>query len=830
MLEEKVNQETIFQHMYQYAPIGVAILSLDGKWLKVNPALSRMFGYTELEMQQILYENCVLPEDRSGMDIMSGLINKDTVHEDFKQHFLRKDHSILNAFCHVILQRNEFDEPLYFISYITDITEKISHKLPETEEIVRLIPDKVQEIIFCISTDGNWDYCSPSSQELLGYRPSELIGRSNEELCHPEDLDTLHTLVDQDSGTALYRFRHKNGSYLWLETTVQKIAVDGAVSFLCVGRDITERKRIKDTLNEAERIAAIGSWEWDIINKKVELSDQVYRVCKLDRKSLDLAAFNILDFVDDCDRVDLARALRRALRGDPFNYEYRLSHNDGTIQYFHLRGVVSYNDLGRPVKMIGTIQDITERVEMEMKLQETVERYTSLKKYNHDAVISLDLNGHVIHGNIMAERLTGYNIKEMTGKNLTQFIVVQNLKEILMDSLKDVSSDNRIEYFKHKDGHLIEVMTTIAPIIINGKNVGFYIIAKDITEQKKLLIAKEAAESTNLAKSAFLAMMSHEIRTPMNGVIGMTDLLIDSPGLNEEQKDYVRIIRKSGETLLNIINDILDFSKVESGKTTLVHEPFRLQNAIEETLDLLNPKAVQKKLEMKYSMSPGVPKVLIGDSERLKQILFNLIGNALKFTFTGGVYIEIREIDSTKELVQLEFTIRDTGIGIPEDKANDLFEPFYQLDHFMTRKHEGTGLGLAISRKLVELMHGSIWLERNDQPGATFKFNVYFNRCDEDIADEDNAALSSTDQHLNLHILVGEDNETNQLVILKMLEKMGYQVDVAANGKEVLERVRQHHYDLIFMDVHMPELNGLEAAKAIKGMLPPNEVPIIVAV
>lgn len=832
MQGEDIDHNSIFEHMYQHAPIGVAIVSLQGKWLKINPALSHIFGYSELEMREITFEDISHPEDRTGFEKMSRLFNGQVMNNEIEQRFLRKDGSILYSSFHVSLVRNESGAPLYFISYVIDITDKkkAEQKLLDTEELYKLISNNAQEMIFYIAPDGRWNYCSPSVQVLLGYDPSELIGRNNEELYHPDDLNVLHQMVDQDIGVVQYRFRQKSGTYRWFETTVQRVTVANSVNFLCVGWDITERKRSEDILNEAERIAAIGSWEWDIKHKQIDLSDQVYRICKMDRDQLNIATFNILDFVDKSDRADLERALRRALKGSTFNYEYRLIHNDDTIQYFHLKGIVSYDDNGKPLKMIGTIQDITERIEMELKLQETVERYTSLKKYNHDAVISLDLNGNIVHGNMMAEKLTGYSIKEMAGMSLTRFTGVRNLNKILKDSLKETPSNHSIDYFEHKDGRMIEVITTIAPIIINQENVGFYVIAKDITEQKKLLIAKEAAESTNRAKSAFLAMMSHEIRTPMNGVIGMTDLLIDSPGLDEEQKEYVQIIRKSGESLLNIINDILDFSKIESGKTTLVHEPFRLQNVIDETLDLLNPKAVQKNLKMVYTMAPEIPKILIGDAERLKQVLMNLIGNALKFTFSGGVVMDIQQLESEEEQVQLEFTIQDTGIGIPNEKADGLFQPFYQLDHFMTRKHEGTGLGLAISRKLVEMMNGEIWREPSEQPGAIFKFTVIFDRAEMDIEDEDKASLSSLDQSNSLQILIGEDNETNQLVILKMLEKAGYQVDIASSGREVLELVQLKRYDLIFMDVQMPDMNGLEATRAIKEMFSLNEVPVIVAV
>lgn len=724
------NHYKIYEHLFEQVPIGMAIISCDGTWLKVNPSLSRLLGYSESELKELSFEHILHPQDIALMKSTAQLINHSGDNEAVELRFIRKDGTVLYTSNHVSLVRDQSGQPLYNVCYVVDVTDKRKdrQKILNSEGLYKLISDHV--------------------------------------------------------------------------------------------------------LNKIERIAAIGSWEWDIRNKRITLSEQVYRICKLEKDSLNLSAFHILDFVGESDRLDFKKSLRQALKGKSLNYEYRLVHEDGTVQYLQIRGITSY-DGRKPIKITGTIQDITERVEMEHKLQETIERYTSLKKYNHDAVISLDLNGNIIHGNMMAEKLTGYSIQEMAGMSLTRFVNVVNLGKILKDSINDASIDHRIDCFKHRDVHLIEVLTTIAPIIINQKNVGFYVIVKDITEQKKLLIAKEAAESTNRAKSAFLAMMSHEIRTPMNGVIGMTDLLMESTRLDEEQKEYVRIIRKSGESLLNIINDILDFSKIESGKTTMVYEPFRLRDVISETIDLFTLQVNEKKLDIVCTVAPDVPHVLIGDAERLKQVLINLIGNALKFTFEGGVNVNIQFIESIEPCVKLEFTVQDTGIGIPEDQAHYLFQPFYQLDHFMTRKHEGTGLGLAISQKLVEMMNGRIWLEPSAAPGATFKFTALFERGETELLEENEVEYNnypSLTDNRNLHILVAEDNETNQLVIKKMLEKQGHDVDIAFNGREVLQKAQLEHYDMIFMDIQMPEMNGIEAARVIKETSHPGQIPVIVAV
>jgi PAS domain S-box-containing protein len=491
------------------------------------------------------------------------------------------------------------------MTHLIDITERkeTEQKLLEVQDSYNLISENARDIIYFSTPDGVCRYISPSVTDLLGYKPEELIGKTNFQHYHPDDIAGLIVREPSEEEALTYRLRHMDGRYLWFETTFRLIRSElGEVEkVFAIGRDVTERKKHEDSLAEAQRIAQLGSWEWDVPVNEVTYSEEVYRMHGMEPRKSITQPVELLSLVHPSDQGALLEAFSQAFEGKPISLEYRhVDTEDGeSVKYFHIRGAITRDKSGVVVRMNGTIQDVTERKLVEFRLQETIERYNSLKKYNHDAVFSLDLNGNFLNSNKMATRLTGYSPQEMAGMPYSQ--IFETNKSF---SLHDGETDNwesELNRIRHQDGHTTEILTTIAPIIISGKTIGYYIIAKDITEQKKLLIEKETAERTNKAKSNFFAMMSHEIRTPMNGVIGMADLLMET-SLDAEQQEYISVIRRSGESLINIINDILDFSKIEFGHTKLAMEPFEIRQCLAETMTLLSPLAKKKDLRMEVTV------------------------------------------------------------------------------------------------------------------------------------------------------------------------------------------------------------------------------------
>ena len=348
--------------------------------------------------------------------------------------------------------------------------------------------------------------------------------------------------------------------------------------------------------------------------------------------------------------------------------------------------------------------------------------------------------------------------------------------------------------------------------------VNLHISLKRTTEELKK--AKQAAEAAAEAKAIFLANMSHELRTPMNGIIGMVDILKRTE-LTEVQREYLNIIESSGENLLTIINDILDLSKIEAGHMELENIPFSLKEELNSVMNIMQVIADKKKLPIILKMGDDVPNYVSGDPVRLKQIIINLVNNAIKFTEKGNVTITVEKQREEDGKVQLLFKVTDTGIGISPEGQKKLFQSFSQVDKSTTRKYGGTGLGLTISKNLTHLMGGEIGVESVEGVGSTFWFYVVLGRSDEESYKkqreaEEGSPEDKTKIQLKLKILLAEDNKINQKVALLNLNNLGHKVDIANNGKEAVEKFKEGDYDLIFMDVHMPEMDGMQATKKIR--------------
>ncbi|MDJ0515407.1 MAG: response regulator [Trichodesmium sp. MO_231.B1] len=506
--------------------------------------------------------------------------------------------------------------------------------------------------------------------------------------------------------------------------------------------------------------------------------------------------------------------------------------------------------------------EIIQRRRIESILSDREERYELAVSGTNDGIWDWNLQTNEVYYSPTWMRIVGYqdnllpNILSTWSGNihpddLEAFI--QDVKAHLEGKTELYGNTHRI---KHRDGNYVWIFAK-GKCIRDKQNQPYRLVGTitDITGKKQaedeLKIAKEVAEIANRAKSEFLATMSHEIRTPMNAVIGMTGLLLDTQ-LNPQQEDFVEIIRNSGDSLLILINDILDFSKIESDKLDLEEQPFNLRTCIEECLDLLAPRATEKKLELAYLIDPQTPEVIVGDITRLRQILVNLLSNGVKFTETGEVVVSVTAspqnpdlnssekrhcpIPNQTECTQpntpcpifytIQFAVKDTGIGIPRDVRNRLFKPFSQVDASTTRYYGGTGLGLAISKRLTEIMRGTMWLEGEVGVGSTFFFTILCSAVpNSSCLEQENGTQKLLH---NKHLLIVDDNATNRQVLTLQLESLGMTSQAVSSGQEAINLLQSgDKFDIAIIDIQMPGMDGITLAREIRKLSSCQELPIV---
>ncbi len=610
----------------------------------------------------------------------------------------------------------------------------------------------------------------------------------------------------------------------------------------------------KQKLALAHKIARIGSWEWDLISENVTWSDELFDLHDMEHSNKPFSFDELLSHIHPDDRKGIWEVITRSKENPKaISFYYRIIRNDGSIRTFYSLGEVIVNDDGKPVKVVGTRQDVTERMQ-----EEEMQKLATAATKSFNSVIIAKKDGLIEWVNEGFAKLTGYTLDEVKNTNgeLLRRCESTGISQDTEHYNKVIKRKTPVTYESKnysKDGRVYWTITTLTPVLDkDGKVSRIIAIDTDITQRKQmeedlrranniaddlldktnkvigdLKLAKKELEESVQVKEQFLANMSHEIRTPMNAIMGFTQQLqkTTSPA---EQKQYIDIIKTSGANLLVIINDILDFSKLRSGKIDFEKIDFSLHETISSLIALLQPKAREKNLAILTDIDKQISDNLTGDPTRLNQILTNLLSNAIKFTNEGEIKIRVDIVSEDAQNVELKFSVIDRGIGIPEEKLASIFEAFTQASSATTRKFGGTGLGLAIVKQLVEHQGGEITVNSKLGKGSVFSFTLPFKKGEGKIKESktDLTELSKVMPPEGLKVLLVEDNELNALLAEKVLSDWKWKVELAENGFTALEKVKQNGFDIVLMDIQLPGMDGYETTRRIRKEFQ-SPIPII---
>ncbi len=721
----------------------------------------------------------------------------------------------------------------------------MSNSVPPTPEgAFAFIAEQTSDVIVRTRVDGVLTYVSPAVRRY-GYEPEDLIAGVHGSLVHPDDAADLAA-----KNAALFagrlepgvkrehRFRAADGRWIWMEGNPKVIFGDDgrAIEVINIFRDVSARRALEaearaqaEVFEAAFTHAAIGMALVGLDGRFLRLNEAFCRIAGYPEDDLLSLDFQTITHPEDLD-TDLER-LRKLTRGeiDSYRMDKRYLHRDGHVVWAGLAVSMVRDADGAPRHFVAQVTDQSERRQAEQALRESEARYRLIAENTSDMITITDLTGKTLYAS-PSVRQTGWTPDELEGRSFAYSVHPDDAREVYR-TFKRLLADGQAIRVRWRgldratgEYRWLESNPSLVRDPQTGEPTGFLDTIRNISpqvEQEQVVArARAEAEAAAAAKSQFLANMSHEIRTPLTAVLGFTNLLREME-LPEAAAGYVRRIAGAGNALLAIVNDILDFSKLEAGKFEIRPRPTSLAEVCEETLQLFSSQAEAKGLSMAFEPAPGLPSAALLDADRLRQLLINLIGNAIKFTEQGGV--TLRAAPAGEGRVSLE--VADTGPGLDEEAQAQLFQRFTQIDGSVARTHGGTGLGLAISRGIAEAMGGVIAVRSRLGEGATFRVELPAPAADsaEDLAGDD-APISIE----GLRIMVVDDNAVNRELGRRILEAAGAQVSDATDGSTALAHLARLPVDVVLMDLRMPVLDGRAALRALRGAEGPNRnVPVL---
>jgi PAS domain S-box-containing protein len=831
-----------------------------------NEAGCKVFGWTEIVENTVnaaWWIERIHPDDRKRVE--EGF-NK-TVHYESENHwqdeyrFKKSDGTYAEVYDRAYLLRDNVGKAIRMIGAMLDITERklAEKKLQESEERFRSIFDKSPVGSVIVGLDKKFVKCNTAFCNFLGYTHDELIGKAISDITYPEDKELgmleMKLLIqgEIESSTFQKRYLHKNGSIIWGEITISLVRESNKepLYFLPVIKDITARKQAEEVLHARTALLQnITNHMFDLVaitNLKGVFTyvGPSHRILGFEPEQL--IGTSVFEYVHPEDANYIANEFSKFIT-DPSPEttriaEYRQRCSDGSYLWLETMGKVLFSDNGKPHSLFFSSRDITLRKKSELALIEsehfakTIANSTPALLYLYDFEKEKNIWTNEVHKHFfedLRKDSANFDITE-----ISQFTHPDDFR-VLLNLADEMLNNNSIDHYEveHRlkwkgNWKWMKLFVSVFKRHINGKPIQILGALFDIDELKKteqeLLKAKEKAEESDRLKSAFLANMSHEIRTPMNGILGFADLL-KTPGLTgKEQQRYIEIIEKSGTRMLNIINDIVDISKIEAGQMELHVMESNINKQIGYIYTFFKPEAEAKGINL-FFKNPLLAKeaIIKTDGEKLYAILTNLVKNALKFTHKGSIELGYDLAVTNNHVTLLKFYVKDTGIGIPEDRLEAIFERFIQADIADEMAYQGAGLGLAISKAYVEMLGGKIWVESELGKGSTFYFTLpYKTEPEKKSIDGQHAPSEKNNNIRKLKTLIVEDDEVSGMLIEITAKMFSEEILKARTGVEAVEACRNNpEIDLVLMDIRMPEMNGYDAVGKIREF---NKEVIIIA-
>jgi PAS domain S-box-containing protein len=890
-LEERVEERTAelreseerYRTLFDGVPVGLYRSTPSGEMVDANLALVEMLGYPSRE-DYLMVDSAsvyVSPKDRVRWQT---LMQREGIVRDFETLLRRPDGTVMWANDTARAVKDKQGQVLYYEGSLEDITERKraedelrkyqehleelveerTTELRESEERYRTLFDGVPVGLYRTTPEGQVLDANLAASQMMGYpdqdKALEMVS-ATDMYVDPEERARWQALMEREGVVRDFeqRVRQYDGTVIWLKDTARVVKDDEGQVLYYEGslEDITEHKQFEEEIRRQK-----DYFEALFLNNPVAVvtADLDARVVSWNPMAEELFGYtqeeaigrNVDDLVanDDSIRAEAAGYSEQAYK-ERVQVTTRRSRKDGALVDVDLLALPLIL-AGEQVGFCAIYHDISEQKRFERELRRQKEYYEALFVNNPVAVVTVGRDGNVVSWNPAAERLFGYTQAEAISQNVDDLVAnddsiraeavsytdayAEGGYKGAVDNLPDlVDASGRLQATTkrtRKDGSLVDVELLGLPVIVAGEEVGVIAIYHDISPLQQ---ARREAEAASQAKSTFLANMSHELRTPLNAILGFSQLMDGDPNLTDEQGENLAIINRSGEHLLALINDVLEMSKIEAGRVTLQETSFDLYDLLDSLEEMFLLRAEDKGVTLSVRRAPNVPRYIVTDEGKLRQVLSNLLGNAVKFTQEGGVALRVKAPPSDGERQMLHFEVEDSGPGIAPEDLQAVFDPFVQAV-VGQEPQEGTGLGLSISRQFVRLMGGDIAASSELGRGSLFRFEVQVGLADVpgvEVTRPSRRVLGlAPDQRAPdggpHRLLVVEDRENNRRLLVTLLESLGLEVQEAANGQEALEMWERWQPHLIWMDMRMPVMDGHEATQRIKAT-PQGQATVIIA-